>query len=138
MRWKKSKIHTMKIIHVFIIVILTSFFCGNAVGQNKNLVVRIAKLTIDKLRLESYKISLKEQIETSIRIEPGVLTLYAVAEKDNPTSITILEIYTDTVAYKAHLETPHFIKYKTATKNMVISLELLESVPIALATKPKL
>ena len=100
--------------------------------------VRLAKLVIDPTKLESYKAMLKEEIETSVRLEPGVLTLNAVYEKDNPTHITILEIYADTTAYKAHLQTPHFIKYKTGTKEMVKSLELVEAVPIALATKPKL
>ncbi len=71
-----------------------------------------------------------EEIEASVRLEPGVLTLYAVAEKDNPTHITILEIYADTNAYKAHLQTPHFIKYKTGTQEMVKSLELVETTPL--------
>lgn len=73
---------------------------------------------------------LKEEIEASVSLEPGVLTLYAVAEKNNPTHITILEIYADTNAYKAHLQTPHFIKYKTGTKEMVKSLELIEATPL--------
>jgi 4-carboxymuconolactone decarboxylase len=98
----------------------------------------MAKLQIDSVQLESYKAALKEEIETSVRIEPGVLTLYAIYEKSNPTHVTILEIYANVDAYKAHLETPHFKKYKTATKEMVKSLELVESVPIALETKPKI
>ena len=73
---------------------------------------------------------LTEEIETSVRIEPGVKTLYAVSEKNNPTHITILEIYADTTAYKAHIQTPHFLKYKEGTKSMVRSLELVETVPL--------
>jgi len=80
---------------------------------------------------------LKEEIEASVRLEPGVLTLYAVSEKENPNHITILEIYANADAYKAHLQTPHFIKYKTATKDMVKSLELSESVPLLPGMKIK-
>ncbi len=65
-----------------------------------------------------------------MRVEPGVITLYAVSEKDNPTHITILEIYADTAAYKAHLQTPHFIKYKTGTKDMIKSFELVGTIPL--------
>src|SRR6188508_387082 len=86
--------------------------------QNKQM-VRLAKLTIDAGQLDNYKAVLKEEIEASVRLEPGVITLYAVSEKNNPTHITILEIYADSSAYKSHLQTPHFIKYKTATKDMV-------------------
>ena len=111
---------------VLIIIMMTSVFCGQTSLQNKNQMVRLAKLVIDSSQLENYNALLKEEIEASVRLEPGVLTLYAVAEKNNPTHITILEIYADTTAYKAHLQTPHFIKYKNGTKEMVKSLELAE------------
>lgn len=111
--------------------------CDNASTHNKNQMVRLAKLVIDSFQLENYNALLKEEIEASVRLEPGVLTLYAVAEKNNPTYITILEIYADTVAYKLHLLTPHFIKYKNGTKDMVKSLELVETVPLVPGMKIK-
>ena len=111
-------------------------YCKNS-SSNKDQMVRLAKLVIDSSQLERYNALLKEEIEASVRLEPGVLTLYAVAEKNNPTHITILEIYADTVAYKAHLQTPHFIKYKTGTKDMVKSLELIETVPLVSGMKIK-
>lgn len=92
--------------------------------------VRLAKLVINSAHLETYKTFLKEEIETSLRVEPGVLTLYAVQEKDNPTHFTILEIYADSAAYRSHLQTPHFILYKTSTKDMVTSLELVETTTL--------
>jgi len=106
-------------------------------ARQKPPVVHLAKLQIDPTQLENYKNALKEEIETSVRIEPGVLSLEAVAEKDNPSHITILEVYTDTTAYKAHLTTPHFKKYKSATKEMVKSLELVDTVPVVLGMKGK-
>ncbi len=104
-------------------------------AQDKNLVVRIASLKIDSSQLEIYKAALQEEIETSVRIEPGVLSLYAVADVAHPTHITIMEVYANQAAYKAHIETPHFKKYKTTTKEMVKSLELTETVPILLGKK---
>lgn len=120
-----------------IVAIQTLFSCNNPASPEQNQMVRLAKLVIDSTQLESYKAALKEEIEASVRLEPGVLTLYAVAEKDNPTHITILEIYADTSAYKAHLQTPHFIKYKTGTKEMVKSLELAETIPLIPGMKIK-
>ena len=110
---------------------------GSTSAQEKTQLVRLAKLVIDSTQLESYKAALKVEIETSVQVEPGVLTLYAVSEKDKPTHITILEIYADTDAYKAHLQTPHFIKYKNGTKDMVKSLELVETVPLVPGMKIK-
>src|SRR6188768_2495439 len=122
---------------ILIITILIFVFCGQTSVQNKNQMVRLAKLVIDSTQLENYNALLKEEIETSVRVEPGVLTLYAVAEKNDPTHITILEIYADSVAYKSHIQTPHFIKYKNGTKDMVKSLELVETVPIVPGMKIK-
>jgi 4-carboxymuconolactone decarboxylase len=113
------------------------FISYTASAQTENQMVRLAKLVIDSAQLDRYKAALKEGIETAMRVEPGVLTLYAVSEKDHPTHFTILEIYKDKVAYEAHLKTPHFIKYKTATKDMVKSLELIETVPLIPGMKIK-
>ncbi|MGF7077315.1 putative quinol monooxygenase [Mucilaginibacter sp. 3215] len=110
----------------------------SAAAQDKNKVVRIAKLQIDSAQLNNYMAVLKEHAETAVRVEPGVLTLYAVSEKNNPTHITVFEIYADAAAYQAHLQTPHFKKYKSTTKDMVKSLELVETTPIVLAAKPRL
>ena len=122
---------------LFFSVFMSALFLNeSASAQDKNLVVRMAKLQIDPTQLESYKAALKEEIEASVSIEPGVLTLYAVSEKDNPTHITIFEIYANTEAYKAHLETTHFKKYKSATKDMLKSLELVDVSPVALSSKP--
>jgi len=122
---------------ILIITMMTFVFCVQTSVQNKNQMVRLANLVIDSTQLENYNALLKEEIEASVRIEPGVLTLYAVSEKNNPTHITILEIYADTVAYKSHLLTPHFIKYKNGTKDMVKSLELVETVPLVPGMKIK-
>ena len=115
----------------------TSFFVDVAAAQDKNLVVRIARLQIDSAQLDSYKTALKLHAETAVRVEPGVLTLNAVYEKDHPTHVTVFEIYANVEAYHAHLQTAHFKKYKNDTKDMVKSLELVETVPIALESKPK-
>ena len=122
-----------------VIIFLTVFLCCcTAVGaQDAKQLVRLAKLRIDPAQLENYKAALKEEIEASTRLEPGVLTLYPVAEKNKPAHITILEIYADSAAYKSHLQTPHFIKYKTSTAAMVKSLELVETVPLIPGMKIK-
>jgi quinol monooxygenase YgiN len=114
----------------FSLVAICIFLNGNASAQESKQMVRLAKLVIDSTQLESYKIFLKEEIETSIKLEKGVLTLYAVFEVNKPNHLTILEIYADKKAYEKHIQTPHFKKYKESTKNMVKSLELVETIPL--------
>jgi quinol monooxygenase YgiN len=99
--------------------------------------VRVAEIEVDPAQLEVYKAAAKEIVENSVRLEPGVLALYSVSDKNNPTHVTVFEIYADSDAYKTHLETAHFKKYKAATQDMVISLKLRDTVPIALSAKSK-
>jgi len=117
----------MKVITIAVLFFLLFFSCATKAQQK---MVRLAKLEIDSAQLENYKTFAKEEIETSMRVEKGVLALYAVFEKEHPTRLTILEIYADTAAYKAHIKTPHFLKYKNGTRNMVKSLELIEVDPV--------
>lgn len=92
----------------------------------ENNLVRLSKITVEPSQLDAYNAFLKEEIEASMRLEPGVLTLYATAEKDAPHRVTILEIYADRSAYESHLKTPHFQKYKQGTLSMVKNLELVD------------
>ena len=104
--------------------------------ENKNdRIVRLAELEIDPAQVDQYKAALREEIAASIRLEPGVLTLYAVSVKDHPEQVRLFEMYATQEAYEHHLQTPHFKKYKTETQGMVRSLKLLDTDPILLGSK---
>ena len=98
-------------------------------------IVRLSIIEVHPQYLEEYKKIATEVGETSLRTEPGVLTMYAVARKDNPYLITILETYASQKAYQSHITSPHFQKYKEASLPMVKSLELLDQVPLNAASK---
>ena len=113
------------------VLLFALIFHADAFAQEEDKqMIRLAKLVIDSTQLERYSAFLREEIETSVKIEPGVIMLYAVAEKNRPSHITILEIYATADAYKKHIQTSHFLKYKNETKDMVRSLELIETVPL--------
>lgn len=116
--------------------ILASALSGVAVSQEiQEQYMQIAEIEIDPSQLEDYKAAVREHIETAVRVEPGVLVLYSVSERDNPTHIRVFEIYASTEAYRAHLEAPHFKKYKAVTEKMVKSLKLVQTTPVVLGAK---
>jgi quinol monooxygenase YgiN len=122
------------------LLICAALFFSTGTGYSQSTqapLVRLAELEIDPTQLDAYKAALREEIEASIRIEPGVLTLYAVALKDHPEKIRLFETYRDMPSYRSHLQTPHFRKYKQGTANMVKSLTLIETEPILLGSKLK-
>jgi len=97
--------------------------------------VRIAELEIDPAHLDAFSAAIAEQIETAVRVEPGVLALHAVCEKENPARVRVFEIYVDEDAYKIHLQAPHFLKFRAVTESMVRSRKLIDAIPLALAAK---
>ena len=110
---------------------------GGAVAQEPDgQYVQVAEIEVDPAQVGAYRAAIEEQIGAAIRKEPGVL-LYAVAEKDDPTRVKVLEIYRDRKAYEAHLGSDHFKKYKATVEKMVKSLKLVQATPIALGAKTK-
>jgi len=133
----KVQLNRTKLLTVVLsLFILTLSFSKKAMAQEKNQMIRLAKIKVDPLQLDKYNIALKEQMTTAVRVEPGVLTYYAVADKSDPSHITILEIYADTAAYQSHITTTHFKKYKETVKNMVKFLELVDVNLVGIAKKP--
>jgi len=99
--------------------------------------VRIAELEIDPAQLPAYEAAVSEEIDESIRSEPGVLTIYAVALADNRSQLRFLEIYADDAAYRKHLEAPHFKKYVQTTQSMIRLRKLVETRPVFLGLRQR-
>ena len=93
-------------------------------------IVRLSKVEVWPQYLDEYMQYATEVGEISLRTEPGVLTMYAVGEKENPCKITILETYASREAYDRHIASAHFRKYKQGTLHMVKSLELTDQTPL--------
>ena len=107
-----------------------------AQSATTNLMVRVAELEIDSAYLEAYRAILEEEAAASVKLEPGVITIFPMYHQEHPTQIRILEIYASKAAYEQHLKSPHFQKYETATLNMVKSLKLIDMSALDTATMP--
>ena len=93
-------------------------------------IVRLSKIEIYPQYLDAYLRYAVEVGEVSLRTEPGVLTMYAVSEKENPCRVTILETYASREAYEKHIASEHFQRYKQETLHMVKSLVLSDQTPL--------
>lgn len=113
--------------------------CSTAIQaqETDTTVVRIAELVIDPEQLVAYTAAVREEMEDSIRLEPGVMAIYSVAEKDKPNSLRFFEIYASDEAYQAHIASPHFKKYVAITQPMILSRKLIETVPVQLSAKAR-
>ncbi len=108
------------------LVVFLMFTINNVSAQTKDMMIRISEIEIDSNYLKEYNSILQEESRASVQLEKGVIAIYPLYQKENPTQIRILEIYANRDAYEAHLKTPHFQKYKTSTLKMVKSLKLVD------------
>ena len=92
--------------------------------------VRLSKIEVLPEHIDEYVVFAAEVGEVSLQNEPGVLTMYAVADKEDPCLITILETYASKQAHESHISSDHFRKYKQATQHMIKSLELCDQTPL--------
>lgn len=131
---------------IFVATVLIMFSACGDVHSNKNIkaetnmceknpmqadgIVRLSKIQVNPYYLEEYMKYAIEVGTVSLETEPGVLTMYAVADKDNPCKITILETYASQEAYTSHIASEHFKKYKQSTLHMVDSLVLDDVTPL--------
>lgn len=109
-------------------------------AQNSNMVekdkiesdgiIRLSKIEVYPQYIDEYMQYAVEVGAHSLLTEPGVLTMYAMQDKDNPYLITILETYSSQDAYKAHISSEHFQKYKQGTLHMVKALQLCDQMPL--------
>ena len=93
-------------------------------------IVRLSKIKVNPDYLDEYMKYAVEVGTVSLQTEPGVLTMYAVADKADPCSITILETYASQDAYRKHIASDHFRRYKQGTLHMVDSLVLDDVTPL--------
>lgn len=108
---------------------------GTLAGEAPAPLVRIAELEIHAAHLEAYKAAVREEMATSVQVEPGVIAIYCVAIKGEPTKLRFFEIYADEAAYRSHIGSPHFRKYVETTKEMIRSRKLIETDPVQLSQR---
>ena len=103
---------------------------GDLKGGGDMLVVRIAEIEVHPEWLDAYLAAAGTVGAESVAKEPGVVCIFPMQKKESPTSIRIVEIYRSEEAYKEHLATPHFRKYKEGTPHMIKSLKLVPMQPL--------
>ena len=86
---------------------------------------------------DAFLAAVREEMRESLRVEPGVIALYMVADAEDPNKLTFFDMYTDDAAYDAHCATPHFKKYIETTKEMAVSKKVIRVTPLEMAVSKK-
>lgn len=125
---------------LFLIALFIMASCRTAAVHNSGsgMIVRISEIEIHRDSLPAYNAILKEEAEASVRLEPGVISIFPMYMQKDSTQIRILEIYANKEAYQSHIKSPQFLKYKTTTLSMVKALRLIDMNAIDPETMTKI
>lgn len=122
------------IIHFLFVLMFMTFMEGNPIlakeqiqNTNNGMIVRISEIEVYPEYLDKYLSYAKEVAKKSVENEKDVISIYPMSVINNNTQIRILEIYRNQEAYKNHIASPHFKKYKEGTLHMVKTLNLVDT-----------
>ena len=87
-----------------------------------------------EFQTEFKNIVLPEMAE-SLKVEKGVLTMYAATDSQTPNRWYFYEIYASEEAYQLHRQTPHFRDYLRQTAHMSVSKDAIPVKPVFLRNK---
>ncbi len=96
-------------------------------NNNNGMIVRISEIEVYPEYLSEYLDYAKEVAQKSVEQEKDVISIYPMSVIKDNTQIRILEIYKNQEAYKNHINSPHFKKYKEGTLHMVKTLDLVDT-----------
>lgn len=121
-------------IKILIVILLAMFITFPVMAQKEQMtdssIVRLSYIEVDPNYHSEYLKMALEVGEISMRTEPGVISMYPMVVKKDSNAIYILEIYSSPEAYKSHINSAHFKKYKQGTIQMVKRLELIDVDPL--------
>ena len=118
----------LSILFILIFIGNTPIFAQELIQDNNNaMVIRISEIEVYPDYLEEYLKFAKEVAFESVKNEKGVVSIYPMSVIKDNKQIRILEIYKNQDAYKKHIESSHFKKYKEGTLRMVKHLDLVDT-----------
>ncbi|MBI4553932.1 MAG: antibiotic biosynthesis monooxygenase [Candidatus Latescibacteria bacterium] len=79
----------------------------------------MASIQIKQGYKEPFIAAMLDDARGSVRHEPGCLRFDVIQDGADPQRIWLYEVYTDEAAFQAHLQTPHFIKWRDTVKDWV-------------------
>ncbi len=127
---KKLTIINISILMVLILLQGEKVLSKDLNKNNNNMIIRISEIEVYPKYLEDYLIYAEEVAKVSVEREKGVVAIYPMSVIKDNAQIRILEIYKNQEAYKNHIESLHFKKYKESTLHMVKSLNLVDMYQI--------
>ena len=66
---------------------------------------------------DQFVAAMLDDAKGSVNDEPGCLRFDVIQDAEDPNRIWLYEVYVDEAAFQAHLQAPHFIKWRDTVKD---------------------
>lgn len=99
--------------------LVPQFLGDRKIKQTATTQSRLVSLTVKPEHNIQFSKIIQAEMAQSLKVEDGVLAMYAATKQDSLNDWIFFEIYADEAAYQAHRETPHFKDYLKQTDKMI-------------------
>ncbi|MDH1104864.1 antibiotic biosynthesis monooxygenase [Pseudomonas otitidis] len=82
--------------------------------------------------LEAFMEAMRINAAASVRDEPGCLVFDVLRDRSDPDRVWLYEVYTDEAAFKAHMQTPHFLASRPLVEPLILRQDCIEADALAL------
>ncbi|WP_197903333.1 putative quinol monooxygenase [Eikenella glucosivorans] len=111
------------------------FLGDKRVRQTARTINNLVIVDVKPEHAQAFKAIVMPEMAQSLKVERGVLAIYAATEQGNPNRWYFYEIYESEAAYQSHRRTPHFQDYLTRTADMATNKESIAITPALLMNK---
>ena len=115
--------------------VVPQFLADKQILQSDNTINNFVIVDVKPEFGQAFRSVVLPEMAQSIKLEEGVLAMYAAIDKANPNRWYFYEIYVSEDAYQAHRMTPHFKKYIEQTAEMATHKEAIAIKPGKLMNK---
>jgi quinol monooxygenase YgiN len=114
------------------------FLGDKKIVQDEKTINNFVIVDVKPASSQAFKDVVLPEMAQSLKVEDGVLAMYAAIDKEKSYRWYFYEIYASKAAYEAHRNTPHFKDYLKQTTNMTTYKEAVAVVPNLLMNKGEL
>lgn len=118
--------------------VVPQFLGDKRITQTEKTINNLVIVDVKPSYQQAFKNVVLPEIAESLRVEDGVLAMYAATDAKDENRWYFYEIYASEADYQLHRETPHFRAYIEQTAEMTTGKESIPVVPVFLRNKGKL
>lgn len=97
--------------------------------------VNLVTVTLKPEAQQAFRDVVIPEMVQSMKVEDGMLAMYAATVKSQPEKWVFLEVYASEAAYQQHRNTPHFKDYIAQTADMSSDKAFINITPVLLQNK---